>query len=428
MHFNLLRPSAAALLLAFATAPVSAAPGDKAVTAIARSAAFTKAQDALAADFDRHVEEVIAITEIPAPPFKETARGKAMADYFRAAGLQNVTVDAEGNVTAERPGTDRNAKFVAVAAHLDTVFPDNTPIKVRREGDRLFAPGIGDDSRGLANLLAYARALDAAGFRTQAPILFVANVGEEGPGNLRGVRHLFTKGDYKDRIGAFFSIDGSGADRIVNGGVGSKRYHLVFKGPGGHSYGAFGLVNPMNAMASSINALYRIVPPANPKTTYSASVTGGGTSVNSIPHEVFVDIDMRSESAAELARLDQQFVAAVNQAVADENAARSTRSGSVSVAFDLIGERPAGSTPADTLIVRATSAAITAKGFKPELTASSTDANLPMSLGIPAVTIGAGGSGGRAHATDEYIDIPRDETLRGMAAGLLAILGVAGVR
>ncbi len=398
------------------------------VSTIAKSAAFKQAEAALAADFDRYVSELITITEIPAPPFKEDARGKAMAEYFRTAGLKNVTIDAIGNVTAERPGTDPKAKFVVVAAHLDTVFPEDTPIKVRREGDRLFAPGIGDDSRGLANLLTYARALDTAKIRTRAPILFVANVGEEGPGNLRGVRHLFTEGVYKDRIGAFFSIDGSGTERIVNGGVGSKRYHLVFKGPGGHSYGAFGLVNPMNAMASSINALYRILPPTNPKTTYSASVTGGGTSVNSIPHEVFVDIDMRSESAAELAKLDSQFVAAVNKSVADENAARSTKAGKVSVAFDIIGERPAGVTAPETAIVRTTSNAIAALGFKPELSASSTDANLPMSLAIPAVTIGAGGDGGRAHSTDEYIDIPRAESLRGMTAGLLAIIGVAGVR
>ena len=397
------------------------------VDRIASSPAFKIAEAKLAADFDTYVQQIITITEIPAPPFKEEARGKAFADMLRAAGLTNIMTDEVGNVIALRPGTDKKAKPVVISAHLDTVFPEGTPIKVVREGNRLHAPGIGDDSRGLANLLAYARALDAAKIKTKAPILFVGTVGEEGQGDLRGVRHLFTQGAYKDRIGAFFSIDGSDPAGVTNGGVGSKRYRVTFSGPGGHSFGAFGIVNPMNAMASAINGLYQVKTPATPKTTYSASVTGGGTSVNSIPNEVWLEVDMRSVDATELAKLDQQFTAIVAKAVADENAARSTQPGSIKADMKVIGERPAGTTLDSATIVRAVSAAATAKGFSPKLGASSTDSNIAMSLGIPAVTIGSGGSGERAHALDEYIDVEREESLRGMSVGLLALLATAGV-
>lgn len=426
------RPALAVLPFLLLAQPLAAAPADagsgaRAVNAIAGSAAFKQAEAKLAADFDLFIEQLITITEIPAPPFKEEARGRAYADMLRAAGLKDVTIDEVGNVLALRPGTDPKAKAVVLSAHLDTVFPEDTVIKVRREGDTLHAPGIGDDSRGLANMLAYVRALDAAKIRTKAPVLFVATVGEEGPGDLRGVRHLFTKGAWKDRIGAFFSIDGSDPAGIVNGGVGSKRYRVTYKGPGGHSFGAFGIVNPMGAVAGSIDRLYRIQPPATPKTTYSASVIGGGTSVNSIPHDIFVEYDMRSESAAELAKLDQQFVALVDEAVAAENAARSTKSGSITADKKVIGERPAGTTPETSAIVAATRAAVAAKGFTAKLNGSSTDANIPMSLGIPAVTIGAGGSGGRAHALDEFVVVERQSSLQGMSVGLLALLGVAGV-
>lgn len=398
------------------------------VNRIAASSAFKAAEAKLAADFDTYVEQLITITEIPAPPFKEEVRGLAFADMLRASGLKNVTVDEVGNVIALRPGTDKRAKPVVISAHLDTVFPEGTPIKVRREGNRLHAPGIGDDSRGLANLLAYARALDAAKIQTKAPILFVATVGEEGQGDLRGVRHLFTQGAYKDRIAAFFSIDGGDPQGIVNGGVGSKRYRVTFSGPGGHSFGAFGIVNPMSAMGTAITNLYKITPPKQPKTTYSASVTGGGTSVNSIPNEVWLEVDMRSEDASELAKLDQQFTAIVTQAVAQENAARSTAPGTIKADMKVIGERPAGTTAATSAIVKATEAAVIARGWKPETGASSTDSNIPMSLGIPAVTIGAGATGGRAHALDEYVDIEREATLRGMSVGLLALLGTTGVK
>ncbi len=436
---NTLRRSAS--LIAFAAALVaSSAPLSQAwaaaktdhagtVRKLVGSPAFKKAAEKLDADFDRTIADVITLTEIPAPPFKEEARAKAYLEMLKAHGLSDVTMDAEGNVMGVRPGTATRGKgpFVVIAAHLDTVFPEGTDVKVKREGTRLMAPGIGDDTRGLATLLAYVRAMDAAGIKTKSDILFVGNVGEEGPGDLRGVRYLFNKSAFKGRITAFFSMDGSDPSRIVDAGTGSKRYHVTFKGPGGHSYGAFGTVNPMTAMAKSVVDLYAVETPKDPKTTYSASVTGGGTSVNSIPHEVFMEFDMRSESAEELDKLDKTLIGILDGAVAAENAARSTRFGKISYDPKVIGERPAGKTPAEQPIVGLTAAAVTAFGFKPEHGASSTDSNIPMSLGIPAVTIGSGGKAGRAHALDEWIDIEKGESLKGMQVGLAALLAVAGV-
>lgn len=420
----------ATVLVALSVPAAHAAPADpqaRAVAQITRSPAFKTAAATLAAEHDRTVADVVTLTEIPAPPFKEAARAKAYAEMFRAHGLADVEIDPEGNVLGLRKGSGQGP-LVVIAAHLDTVFPEGTDVKVRREGTRLMAPGIGDDTRSLAVLLAYVRALDAAKIRTKSDILFVGNVGEEGPGDLRGVRYLFTKGKYKDRIGAFFSMDGSDASRVVTGGVGSRRFRVTFKGPGGHSYGAFGMVNPMAAMAHAVDDFYGIVPPTEPKTTYSASVTGGGTSVNSIPNEVWTEFDMRSESAAELAKLEAKFRAIIDEAVAGENKARSTRFGPVSAHYTLIGDRPAGHTPADAAIVKTTAAAIAAQGYTPTMETSSTDSNVPMSLGIPAVTIGSGGVGGRAHALDEWIDVAPAESVRGMTAGLAALLATAGVK
>ncbi|WP_326525182.1 M20/M25/M40 family metallo-hydrolase [Sphingomonas sp.] len=415
-----------ALALALTAVPAVAVAQGGDVARVQAGAPFRAAVAELDRDYDRFVAELIELTEIPAPPFKEEARGRAYAAKFRALGLTDVAIDEVGNVTGIRPGTDPRAKLVVMSAHLDTVFPEGTDVKVKREGTKLMAPGIGDDTRGLATVLAYIRALDAAKIRTRAPILFVGTVGEEGRGDLRGVRHLFTKGAYKDRIGAFFSLDGSDPTRVVHGGVGSKRYRIVFKGPGGHSYGAFGIVNPIAAMGRTIDEMYRIELPAKPRTTYAASVTGGGTSVNAIPGEVFLDIDMRSESAEALAALETRVLGIVANAVTAENAARSTRVGKVSADPQPIGDRPAGATPPTDPLVRTTAAAVTAAGFTATLEASSTDANLPMSLGIPAVTIGAGGKAGRAHAEDEWVDIEKGEGVKGMSVGLLALIATAG--
>jgi acetylornithine deacetylase/succinyl-diaminopimelate desuccinylase-like protein len=347
---------------------------------------------------------------------------------LKDAGLTDLETDAEGNVMGLRRGTGpAGGPLVVIAAHLDTVFPEGTNVKVRREGTKLYAPGVGDDTHSLAVLLAYARALDAAKVRTKKDILFVGNVGEEGPGDLRGTRYLFGKGKYKDRIAAFFSMDGTAPERVTYGAVGSRRYRVTFKGPGGHSYGAFGLVNPMAAMGTTVVEMNKIRTPAEPKTTYMTSVVGGGTSVNSIPDAIWLEVDMRSESADELAKLDKRFLEIVKGAVEQENAARSTRAGKITADVKLIGDRPTGATRQDAEIVQLTAAAVRAAGYRPELGASSTDSNVPISLGVPAVTIGSGGDGGRAHSVDEWIDVAKAENLKGMGVGLAALLAVAGV-
>lgn len=413
---------------ALAVSPLQAAPAPK-PQAVLESKAYRAAAKILDRDHDRMVAEIITLTEIPAPPFKEAARAAAYRDMLKEAGLADVEIDAEGNAIGVYRGTGpAGGPAVMIAAHLDTVFPEGTPVKVRREGTRLHAPGIGDDTRGLAVLLAYARAMKESGVKVRQDIIFVGNVGEEGPGDLRGVRYLLTKGKYKDRVKAFFSMDGLDASRLVTGGVGSKRYRITWKGPGGHSFSAFGLVNPMTAMSQAVVDLYKIQVPAQPRTTYAASVTGGGTSVNSIPNEAYMEFDMRSESPAELAKLEQAFLGVVRKSVESENAARSVKEGPITADIKLIGDRPAGETAATQPIVQNAQAIIRANGLKPLSSFSSTDSNLPMSLGIPAVTIGSGGEGGRAHALDEWIDVEKTKSLSGAKVGLGILLATAGVQ
>ncbi|WP_374655418.1 M20/M25/M40 family metallo-hydrolase [Phenylobacterium sp.] len=422
MHRHAFAAAAACALLA---SPAMAAPKDE-VARIVANPAFKTAVATLDKDYDRTVADIVTLTEIPAPPFKEAERGKAYKTMLEAHGLTEVEVDPEGNVMGLRKGT-KSGPVVVVSAHLDTVFPEGTNVKVRREGTKLHAPGVADDTHNLAVLLAWIRAMDAAKIRTQSDILFVGTVGEEGAGDLRGVRYFFGKGKYKDRTKAFFSVDGLDPGGITHIGVGSKRYRVTFSGPGGHSYGAFGIVNPMAAMAKAITDLYEIQPPTDPKVTYSASVTGGGTSVNAIPDKVFTEFDMRSADPAELAKLDARFKAIMQEAVAHENKARSTRVGQVSVEIKPIGDRPAGQTPKTSPIVAYTAAAIQALGYTPEYDASSTDANAPMAVGVPAITIGGGGKGGRAHSLDEWIDVEKSGGVKGMSVGLAAVLAVAGV-
>jgi acetylornithine deacetylase/succinyl-diaminopimelate desuccinylase-like protein len=412
-----------------ASADSSRAPADRTIAALRATASWKQAAAALDREHGRFVDEIVAIAEIPAPPFGEARRAAAYRAKLAAAGLTGIETDQVGNVIAVRRGTGpAGGTAVVISAHLDTVFLEETDVTVKRKGSRLAAPGIADDSRGLAALLAYARALDAAKVRTRHDIVFLASVGEEGQGDLRGVRHFFTQGPYRNRVATFISVDGVNPARITNIAVGSKRYRVTFKGPGGHSYGAFGLVNPMVAMARAVTELYEIVPPASPRTTYSASVTGGGTSVNSIPDTVFMEFDMRSESPTELKGLESRLIAIVDKAVAAENAARSTRAGTISADKARIGDRPAGSTPTNAPIVALTAAAIRSQGYAPEFDASSTDANIPISLGIPAITIGSGGKGGRAHSLDEYIDVEKGESVKGLAVGLLALMAVAEAR
>jgi di/tripeptidase len=419
------------LLLAvglFAGAQSSPSPSpEAAVKAVVDSAKFTAAMAALDRDHDRLVAEIIQLTEVPAPPFKEDARAAVYLEMLRRHGLTNVERDAEGNVMGVRRGLGK-APLIAIAAHLDTVFPEGTDVKVRREGTRLSAPGIGDDTRGLAVLLAMIRAMDSAGIQTQSDILFIGDVGEEGLGDLRGMKYLFNKGPYSGRIGLFISMDGAGGgDDITHGGVGSKRYRVTFKGPGGHSYGAFGLVSPAFAMGGAMQKFSHLQVPATPKTTFNVGVVGGGTSVNSIPFESWMEVDMRSESRAELEKLNETFVGLLHEAVAEENKARSTRQGPITLDLKLVGDRPSGQTPRDSMIVRTAAAAIRAAGLTPTFSFGSTDSNVPISLGIPAITIDSGGRGGRAHALDEWIDVEKTASLRGIQTALTLLLALAGL-
>lgn len=392
---------------------------------------FKTASAFIEKDHPRFVRELIELTEIPAPPFKEARRARAFLEMLRQSGLTDVEMDEEGNVMGVRKGTSlpagasAPAAMVAVVAHLDTVFPEGTDVRVKREGMKLMAPGVGDNTRGAALMLAVIRAMNAATFETVDDILFVGNVGEEGEGDLRGVKFLLQKGKYKDRIREFIAIDGGDQASITRGGVGSRRYRVSFRGPGGHSYGAFGLVSPAYALGNAIAKFSRIKVPPQPKTTFNVGVISGGTSVNSIPYEMQMVVDMRSTDCGELKKVDERFLAIVREAVAEENQARSTREGPITADPTLIGDRPCGETAMTAPIVQMTTAAVKAFGLKPSYGIGSTDANLPMSLGLPAVTIGRG-PGGRAHALDEWTVVDPRTDAQAVQVAMTIILGVAG--
>jgi acetylornithine deacetylase/succinyl-diaminopimelate desuccinylase-like protein len=396
------------------------------VEGIVSSAGFKNATAFLQSDHDRFVRELIFLTEIPAPSFKEQKRAAAYSEMLRGHRLSDVEIDAEGNVMGVRKGTS-NGPMLAVLAHLDTVFPESTNVTVRREGTRLMAPGVGDDTRGLALMLAVIRAMDAAQLQTASDILFVGNVGEEGEGDLRGAKYLLRQGKYKDRIKQFISFDGGDQGRIVNGALGSKRYRVAFKGPGGHSYGAFGLVSPGFAMGNAMARFSRISVPSKPKTTFNVGVVGGGTSVNSIPAEMFMDVDMRSESPGDLNRLVEAFLGVIREAVEEENRARSTAEGRVEADIKLIGDRPSGETPISSPLVQTTTAAMKAFGLRPGYSIGSTDSNIPISMGLPAVTIGPGRSG-RAHSLDEWVDVEKQSSVQAAQVALAIVLAAAGGR
>lgn len=388
---------------------------------------FKAAEQFVDRDHDRFVREIIQITEIPAPQFKEEKRAKAFAEMMRQSGLADVQIDAEGNVLGLRKGSG-GGPLIAIAAHLDTVFPEGTNVKVRREGTRLMAPGIGDDSRALAVLLEIIRAMDAAKIQTTSDILFIGNVGEEGEGDLRGMKYLFQKGAYKDRIKMFISLDPFGwANDITTGGLGSKRFKVTFRGPGGHSFGNFGLVNPAYALGNAIAKLSRMQVPNNPKTTFNVGVIGGGTSVNSIPFESWMDVDIRSEALEELNRAVDTFTRLMREAADEENRVRQTSQGRIEVEVKLIGDRPFGQVAQNSPIVQTATSVISAFGLNPTYGMSSTDSNIPMSLGIPAITLESGGTGGRNHTLDEWIDVERVPSIRGIEVAMGVLVSLAGL-
>jgi tripeptide aminopeptidase len=365
-----------------------------------QDSAVKAALDSIKAAEPQTLEDQIKLCEVEAPPFKEAKRAQVYAQMFRDIGLANVRIDKEGNVLGERRGSQPKPHLV-FSAHLDTVFPEGTPVTVKRDGNMLRGPGIGDDCRGLAVLLSVARTIVKGNLPTPGTITFVGTVGEEGLGDLRGVKYLFREG-MKGQIDRFVSIDGTGV-HVTNVAVGSHRYRVTFKGPGGHSFGAFGMANPIGAMGRAIAKINEIQVPKQPKTTFNVGRVGGGTSVNSIPFEGWMEIDMRSSDPASLAAVDTNIMKAIDAAVVEENQ-RWGKPGVITVTKELVGDRPAGSTPENSAIVRAGLETATVLGFQANLGEGSTDSNLPMSLKIPAVTIGGGGRGREAHALSESFD------------------------
>lgn len=347
------------------------------------------------------MKELIMLTEIPAPPFKEELRAARYAEMLKEAGADSVWIDEVGNVIALRKGSSGN-KTVALDAHLDTVFPEGTDVTVKKRGDTLVAPGIGDDTRGLIVVLTVLRALEINEIETEADVLFIGTVGEEGLGDLRGVKHLFSEAGLK--IDSWIAIDGGKISDIANGALGSLRYRVTFKGPGGHSWGAFGLVNPHHALGKAIyhftndaDSLSR----AEEKVSFNIGRIGGGTSINAIPFESWMEVDMRSAAPKQLERMDKIFQEAVEKALKEENQVK--REGpDLKVELEMVGDRPSGKIPATNSLVQKAMASAAYFGATPFLRTGSTDSNIPISKGIPAVTIGRGGKGDGAHSLQEW--------------------------
>ncbi len=370
------------------------------------------------------LERLIELTEIPAPPFKEDARARRFGELLEAYGADSVWIDEVGNVIGLRRG-GTGARTVGFGGHLDTVFPEGTDVTVRQVGDTLFAPGVGDDTRGLVVVLTVLRALEEAAIETEDDIWFVGVVGEEGLGDLRGMKHLFREGaDWPD---VWIDVDGGGLARLVTMGLGSVRYRVTFKGPGGHSWGAFGLANPAHALSRAVRAFQDVADTLTrrgPRTSYNVGRIGGGTSVNAIPFEAWMEVDMRSESPEALARIERAFLDAVDRALEEENALR--RDGPpLTVVTDKIGDRPSGEGDPSSPLVQRALAVTRLFGVDGVLSRSSTDSNIPIALGVPAVTIGRGGAGGGGHSPDEYW-VNRDGHLA-IQRALLLVLAEAGL-
>jgi tripeptide aminopeptidase len=362
--------------------------------------AIQAALEAAKANEPAILEEQIRLSEIPAPSFQEDKRGAALKKVFLDLNLRNVRVDKAGNVIGDRPGLAPRPNLV-FAAHLDTVFPEGTNVQVSRQANILKGPGIGDDARGLAVMIGVIKALDQAHIQTAGTITFVANVGEEGLGDLRGMKELFNV-SLVDRVDRFISVDGTGHG-ITNVGVGSYRYRVAYKGPGGHSFGAFGIANPIHALGRAMAKISDFKVPQTPKTTFNVGRIGGGTSVNSIAYEAWLEMDMRSADVKSLKQVDDAFLKAIGQALSEENE-RWGNSGKLTLETTKVGDRPAGQTPENSLIVRTALAVTQALGLNTSLGEGSTDTNIPMNLNIPAITIGGGGNGSGAHSLNEQFD------------------------
>jgi len=396
----------------------------KAINALLVDGRVKRAFDFIDSSSERFNAEHIRICEVPAPPFKEHERARYFAARFTELRLSDVHIDSEGNAIGFYPGAS-DTPLIVLLAHLDTVFPESTDVRVRIEGMRMYAPGIADNCAGLAALIALIQSLNAGQIRTRGTIAFVATVGEEGEGNLRGVRHLFTEGKLEGRVSSFVSLDGPGLDFITHQALGSRRYRIRLEGPGGHSWADFGVVNPLHAIGRIAARLAEYKAPVEPRTTYNIGRITGGESVNVIPERAEMDIDLRSASEDELQRLDDFLLNAINHAVREENALRAASGESLKVDVKLIGNRPSGETSIRSNVVIAAREASRTFGVEPILNRASTDANIPISLRIPAITIGAGGLFGDSHRLSEWYDSTGREN--GYKRALMIALVLAGV-
>lgn len=366
-------------------------------------------------------ERQARLTEIPAPPFQEGLRAAAVKTLLADSGL-NTQVDPAGNVIGELPGLNER-EIVVLSAHLDTVFPAGTDVRVRRDGSRLLAPGISDNGTGLAALLAIARTMHEAQISPQRTVLFVADVGEEGEGNLRGMRALVDA--YRERLKAVIVLDGAGTDYVTTIALASRRLEVVVTGPGGHSWSDFGMPNPINALVRGSVRFINTKVPTSPRTTFNLGQIEGGTSVNSIPHEARLKVDVRSESEDELVRLESALRECMAAGVRDEMEASRDRSRRLEWKVEILGSRPGGELAAESPLLASLRAADAIVGNESRIERSSTDANIPLSLGIDAISIGAGGNGGGAHSLLEWYEPAGREI--GLKRALLTLIGVAGL-
>ncbi len=367
------------------------------------------------------------MARIPAPPFGESARADWLSERFREAGLDDVRIDDVGNVFGVHPGFGR--RYVALSAHMDTVFPANTPLNIRQQGSRVYGPGVSDNGAGVAAMLAIASLLRSVRVRHALPFVFIGNVGEEGEGDLRGMRHIFSTPRWKDSIAYSLVLDGAGADTIVAEALGSRRFEVIVRGPGGHSWSDFGAPNPIVVLARAIDVFTASPVPASPKTTFNVGVIRGGTSVNSIPESASMKVDIRSTSMAEMERLEQALRLALNRAVEDESIAAEMKSSAqkraaVSCEVVPIGSRPAGELATGARILHVIRAVDAQLNNAAQVQRASTDANIPLSLGLEAIAIGGGGSGGGAHTLQEWFDgNGRDLGLKRILLTMLALAG-----
>ncbi len=396
---------------------------------VARAASARAVHEAFAwiQSHERELSELqLEIARIPAPPFAERARAEFLRRRFAGLDLANVQIDEVGNVLALRPGMEPGARCVALTAHIDTVFPPGTSTaNVRRENDRLLGPSISDNAAGVAALLAIAGAMQASGLRTAAPILFIGNVGEEGEGDLRGMRHIFDDATLRQNITAMLILDGAGTDTVVTQALGSRRFQVTVRGPGGHSWSDFGVINPIVVLASAIQRFRATSLPASPKTTFNIGVIQGGTSVNSIPESATMRIDIRSTATEQVDRLEQALREAVAAAIGEANRNSGGTAAQAAAEIKTIGNRPAAELASNSRLLAVVRAVDAHLRNPSRIHRASTDANIPLSLGCDALALGTGGAGGGAHTLQEWYD-PKGRDL-GLKRILLALIAMAGL-